>query len=181
MNLKRFLDWAQNEYSPRQRLSLVIPALIFICLFLPVLFLSAAITTDRAFKLPLFLWGYGNGVAGMIGIAAGAWLGLWTVRVQFILGRGTPSPFMPTQKLIVTGPYHYCRNPMILGVFLAYTGMAIWASSLSGLFITLLFLTAASVYIKVIEEKELEARFGKDYVEYKKTVPFIIPQFRGRT
>jgi protein-S-isoprenylcysteine O-methyltransferase Ste14 len=180
MNLKRFQEWAQKEYSPRQRLSLVVPVIIFFCLFLPVLFLSASITTDRAFKFPLLLMGYWNGMIGIIAIVTGAWLGLWTVRVQFVLGRGTPSPFMPTQKLIITGPYRYCRNPMILGVFIAYAGMAVWAASPSGLAMVLIFIIAASLYIKLIEEKELEARFGNDYVEYKNKVPFIIPQLRGK-
>jgi protein-S-isoprenylcysteine O-methyltransferase Ste14 len=30
-------------------------------------------------------------------------------------------------------------------------------------------------YIKLIEEKELELRFGKEYLDYKKDTPFIIP------
>jgi len=31
-------------------------------------------------------------------------------------------------------------------------------------------------YIKFIEEKELEQRYGDEYVEYKKRTPFIIPR-----
>ena len=31
------------------------------------------------------------------------------------------------------------------------------------------------VYLKLIEEKELEMRFGQDYLEYKKNTPFILP------
>jgi len=30
-------------------------------------------------------------------------------------------------------------------------------------------------YLKIIEEKELQLRFGNEYVEYKKKTPFIIP------
>jgi protein-S-isoprenylcysteine O-methyltransferase Ste14 len=32
------------------------------------------------------------------------------------------------------------------------------------------------MYIKFIEEKELEARFGQEYSEYKKRTPFFIPK-----
>jgi protein-S-isoprenylcysteine O-methyltransferase Ste14 len=32
-------------------------------------------------------------------------------------------------------------------------------------------------YIKRIEEKELELRFGQEYLEYKKQTPFLIPRF----
>jgi protein-S-isoprenylcysteine O-methyltransferase Ste14 len=38
----------------------------------------------------------------------------------------------------------------------------------------LLFSTA---YIK-LEEKELEARFGEEYKEYKRKTPFLIPKIR---
>jgi protein-S-isoprenylcysteine O-methyltransferase Ste14 len=36
------------------------------------------------------------------------------------------------------------------------------------------------IYIKLIEEKELEERFGSEYVEYKKRTPFLIPSFRRK-
>ena len=179
MNLKRFQYWAQQNYSPKQRLTLVIPALIFFCIFLPILFVSASITADLSLQLPRFQWGYWNGLIGIFAIAPGAGLGLWTVRIQFVLGWGTPSPFMPTQRLIITGPYRFCRNPMILGVFIAYAGLAFWAASPSGIILSLIFITAASAYIKLVEEKELEVRFGSEYVAYKNRVPFIIPHIRG--
>ena len=34
-------------------------------------------------------------------------------------------------------------------------------------------------YIKFIEEKELEQRYGDEYVEYKKRTPFIIPRLKS--
>jgi protein-S-isoprenylcysteine O-methyltransferase Ste14 len=30
-------------------------------------------------------------------------------------------------------------------------------------------------YLKIIEEKELQIRFGNEYIEYKRETPFIIP------
>jgi len=35
-----------------------------------------------------------------------------------------------------------------------------------------------ALYIKAVEESELEMRFGQDYVEYKKRVPMFIPRLR---
>jgi protein-S-isoprenylcysteine O-methyltransferase Ste14 len=32
------------------------------------------------------------------------------------------------------------------------------------------------IYIKLIEEKELEDRFGSEYLEYKRRTPFLIPR-----
>ena len=32
------------------------------------------------------------------------------------------------------------------------------------------------IYIKLVEERELEARFGEAYIAYKKSTPFIAPK-----
>jgi len=34
----------------------------------------------------------------------------------------------------------------------------------------------STTYIKLVEEKELEARFGEEYREYKRKTPFLIPK-----
>jgi len=57
----------------------------------------------------------------------------WTVKVQYSLGKGTPIPLMATQRLVVTGPYAFCRNPMTLGTAFFYAGIAVWRGSLSAL------------------------------------------------
>ena len=51
-------------------------------------------------------------------------------------------------------------------------------SYIVGFIAFLLGLIVGSAYHKFVEEKELEYRFGKDYLEYKKNVPFLIPTFR---
>lgn len=48
---------------------------------------------------------------------AGLFLCLWTV-ILFLGAKGTPVPINPPPKVITTGPYAYCRNPMLTGVFL---------------------------------------------------------------
>jgi protein-S-isoprenylcysteine O-methyltransferase Ste14 len=82
---------------------------------------------------------------------------------------------MPTKKLIIVGPFKYCRNPMTLGTIIAYSGVAIWVGSYTALSLVILFASMLIVYIKMIEEKELALRFGQDYMEYKKNTPFILP------
>ena len=103
----------------------------------------------------------------------------WTVKVQFSFGKGTPIPLMATQKLVVKRPYTYCRNPMTLGTTAFYFGFAIWTGSLSGLGLSLIYPVVMLVYIKLIEEKELEQRFGVEYLEYKRRTPFLLPRFRN--
>jgi protein-S-isoprenylcysteine O-methyltransferase Ste14 len=100
----------------------------------------------------------------------------WTVKVQYSLGKGTPIPLMATQKLVITGPYTYCRNPMTLGTTVFYLGVAIWIGSPSAFGLGLIYPVGILIYIKLAEEKELEERFGSEYLDYKRRTPFLIPR-----
>jgi protein-S-isoprenylcysteine O-methyltransferase Ste14 len=87
---------------------------------------------------------------------------------------------MATQQLIIQKPYNYCRNPMALGAIAVYLGVAILIGSISAIVLVLTFTVLLLVYIKFLEEKEMELRFGEAYREYRKQTPFIIPRFRKR-
>ena len=87
---------------------------------------------------------------------------------------------MATQKLVVKRLYTYCRNPMTLGTTAFYFEFAIWTGSLSGLGLSIIYPVVMLVYIKLIEEKELEQRFGVEYLEYKRRTPFLLPRFEIR-
>jgi len=80
------------------------------------------------------------------------------------------------------GPYAFCRNPMMLGELLYLTGLGLLLASPSFLALTwLAFFPVVVAYLKLVEEKELEARFGEAYLAYKRRVPFLIPRpGRGR-
>ena len=82
---------------------------------------------------------------------------------------------LPTKKLLIVGPFKYCRNPMTLGTIIAYGGIAILIGSFTALLVVAIFAVILIGYLKIIEEKELEIRFGSEYIEYKKKTPFIIP------
>lgn len=77
--------------------------------------------------------------------------------------------------LITTGPYSLVRNPMYLGIFLICLGAILlffkWWTAL----IFLLFFITRYVSLIISEEKKLLAVFPKEYAEYQKTVPRIIP------
>ena len=79
--------------------------------------------------------------------------------------------------MITTGLYSYVRNPMLLGLFIFVIGLGILFGSLSLIFIfTPLFILINVLYLKAIEEKEMEKKFGREYLEYKKKVPMFIPK-----
>lgn len=71
-------------------------------------------------------------------------------------------------------------NPMVLGTVAGYLGFGVWLGSVSGIALVLVSAAILLVYVKTFEEKELEARFGADYLEYKRTTPFLLPRIRRR-
>ncbi|MHC4621557.1 MAG: methyltransferase family protein [Planctomycetota bacterium] len=117
-------------------------------------------------------------LAGISG-TVGPLITLWSVWTQWIVGRGGPTPLAPTRKLITTGPYAYCRNPLHLGTILYVFAFGTFLANLTvGLICFLFEAIAVTGYVKGIEEKELALRFGLDYLEYKQNTPFLIPGIR---
>ena len=173
-----FKECAKREYSAKQRFIAIAFAGLIFALLIPFGIALGAGTMDRALNLPRLYWGVPNIIAGVVLIAIGWPLALWSIYVQFKLASGTPLPMMPTHKLIITGPFVYCRNPMTLGALLAYFGIAVILGSISALAIVLVLTILLLLYIKLIEEKELAARFGDEYLEYRKSTPLILPRLK---
>jgi len=118
-----------------------------------------------------------SGVLVLIGI----FFLLWSNLYLFQIGKGGPAEGMGvaisprTKKLVISGPYRYCRNPMVFGALTSYLALVIYLNSISGL-ITLIFLMCgAMIYLKYSEERRLLRDFGSEYIEYRKKVPMIIP------
>lgn len=102
---------------------------------------------------------------------------IWAVLWQLSKGKGTPVPVVPTQELLTSGPYQFCRNPMMLGFFLYLSGWAALFNRTGSWAATFVLTALLTLEIKLIEEKELEQRFGDAYREYKKKTSFFIPKF----
>ncbi len=109
--------------------------------------------------------------------AVGLAITVWAVFVQWRIGRGTPAPLAPTQRLVISGPYKYCRNPIELGAILYYFAVGMFFGNVFyGLACFGMGLVFGSAYHRFVEEKELALRFGAEYEEYRRTVPFLIPR-----
>lgn len=160
-------------------MALVIGALIF-PITIPAFLIVVAPQIDNYFGIGSFFYGLGNLIVGIPAITIGAIIAIWTIVIQITLASGTPFPMLPTKKLLVVGTFQYCRNPMTLGTIVAYVGVAILVGSFTALFVIAVFAAMLIGYLKLIEEKELQMRFGSEYVEYKKKTPFIIPKKPGR-
>jgi protein-S-isoprenylcysteine O-methyltransferase Ste14 len=113
---------------------------------------------------------------GELLIIAGAVFAWWANDIRSLAARGTQ---VPGQMLLTHGPYAYCRHPGSLGCVLLCLGFAMLFSSIATLVIVLLTSAAGLVSVKK-KEKELEARFGQEYVEYRKRTPFLLPLGKGK-
>ncbi|MFC1561329.1 methyltransferase family protein [Candidatus Latescibacterota bacterium] len=113
-------------------------------------------------------------------LVVGVLLILWC-NIHFLMAKGTPVPLNPPQRLVVSGPYAFTRNPMLTGLFAVLFGIGILISSISLMFIfTPLFILLNLIELKYIEEPELEKRLGEPYMDYKKRIPMFIPRFKAK-
>jgi protein-S-isoprenylcysteine O-methyltransferase Ste14 len=176
----KLLEQARNEYSPKQRIvALLFLAPIFLFV-LPYLFIRLGEKLDQWRQWSPILSLPFNLILGWLLILPSLLFGIWSNHSQFTIGRGTPVPLMATQKLVIQPPYTYCRNPMALGAIGMYLGAAILFRSIGAVFLVLLFASCLLIYIKLIEEKEMQSRFGQEYLTYKQQTPFLIPRFWNR-
>jgi protein-S-isoprenylcysteine O-methyltransferase Ste14 len=114
-------------------------------------------------------------------LMVGAPMVVWTI-LRFFRAKGTPIPFNPPPVFVADGLYAHIRNPMHLGWTIVLVGLGIMRQSLSLLVIlTPLFLLVHILYLKLVEEKELEKKFGQVYLDYKKRVPIWLPKLNPKS
>ncbi|HEX6226888.1 MAG TPA: isoprenylcysteine carboxylmethyltransferase family protein [Chryseolinea sp.] len=109
--------------------------------------------------------------------SGGLLLFLYTVLLFKNIGQGTLAPWSEKHKLVVVGPYRYCRNPMITGVLFILIGEAFFLYSNPILVWAICFFIINTVYFVISEEPKLEKKFGEDYRLYKQHVSRWIPRF----
>ncbi|MCK5345795.1 MAG: isoprenylcysteine carboxylmethyltransferase family protein [Candidatus Heimdallarchaeota archaeon] len=117
---------------------------------------------------------------GILLLIIGLVLAAWTVRLQFVFGKGTPAPWDPPKKLVIEGPYKYVRNPMITGALLILAAESLLLGSWSIAWWMAIFLIMNMIYFPFFEERELENRFGEEYRKYKQEVPRWIPKISDK-
>jgi protein-S-isoprenylcysteine O-methyltransferase Ste14 len=179
--MKRFEKWASREYPLWMRIlfSALVGGTLFVFL-VPYLLIVVFPGLDAKFGFPSLDLAPWNVILGILMVIGGFYFAFRTVYSQFSRASGTPLPVMATQKLLVDGTYQYCRNPMVFGTLLAYLGIAVVVGSISSILAVLIFGGLLLTYVKKVEERELEARFGQAYVDYKAHTPFLFPRFDKR-
>ena len=121
----------------------------------------------------MFFW-----ISGALLLISGVSVLGYTIILFEKIGKGTLAPWTEKEKLVIAGPYRYCRNPMITGVLFILSGETLLFHSTSILIWTGIFFVFNTLYFIIVEEPYLAERFGAEYREYKKNVPRWIPKLR---
>jgi protein-S-isoprenylcysteine O-methyltransferase Ste14 len=106
---------------------------------------------------------------------------LWSNTSLVTRGRGGPADgfgvaISPrSEKLVVSGPYRYTRNPMVFGVLSAYVSIFVFLGSIGGLVVLAVLIPLFVLYLQRFEEQRLLNDFGEEYEEYRRNVSMIIP------
>jgi len=131
--------------------------------------------------------------APFYGWAPSRWIGVALVilpippLLDFLLrfvheGHGTPAPFAPPRRLVVSGPFRYVRNPAYLCAVSIIAGQGLTSTSV--LVYAAVVALAFHLFVVLYEEPTLRATFDADYVAYWRHVPRWIPRLtpaiRGR-
>jgi protein-S-isoprenylcysteine O-methyltransferase Ste14 len=171
-----YSKWAQKERPESLRIAATLLAGVIFLILIPYFIIVVCPSWDQRLGLPSLDFGALNYLLGGLLVVVGLFFGLWSNLAQITRGRGTPLPILPTQELLTSGPYRYCRNPMTLGAILAYLGIGIIAGTAVGIGFVICFTALLILYLKQLEEKELAERFGDAYLQYRREVPFIVPR-----
>ena len=73
-------------------------------------------------------------------------------------------------QIFKDGPFQFSRNPIYLAMFVLLIGVGLTLNSFWFLFSGLVVAIMLHYGVIIPEENYLEKEFGKDYLEYKKTV-----------
>jgi protein-S-isoprenylcysteine O-methyltransferase Ste14 len=140
----------------------------------PILFLTALLlgfVSDRLLPVPFAV----SGETTVHWVIAGSLIligfGLAAAGIGDLSRAGTPVPTNePTRALATTGMHGWSRNPIYVGMFLIYGGIAVAARSPWALIFTLPLAITIRYGVVAREEAYLERRFGDAYRDYKSRV-----------
>ncbi len=134
----------------------------FLLLIILNIFLHYLIPIKHIIMFPYTLTGI---LLFFIGWIPNIWEGVYFRKINTSI----PSREMP-KKLATTGFFRISRNPVYLGMVVSLFGEAIFLGSLVTFIIPILFFILINIMNIPIEERNLEKRFGKEYLNYSKRV-----------
>lgn len=132
---------------------------------------AAAWLLDR--QLEFRIDGAGPGAVqqtiGVVALTAGLSVMFWGL-VTFVLARTPVNPMRPARRLVTWGPFRFSRNPMYVGLAVAYVGLAVLLNQAWPLVLLPVVLVTIGRTVIPREERHLRAAFGQHYDRYASRV-----------
>ena len=117
---------------------------------------------------------------GWIVVAIGGAIALPCIWEFAWRGLGTPAPFDPPRRLVISGPYRWVRNPMYLGFGIVLIGEALVFPNITWVILIMVvsLWIVVTLFVLGYEEPTLRRTFGADYETYCRNVHRWIPRVR---
>ena len=142
----------------------------------PTLFLlglgAAWLLETKVVRLRLIGGNANTGIIEILGtvlIVLGLMLSFWGM-LTFAQAKTAILPMRPATRIVDHGPYSFTRNPMYVGMSLAYLGGAL---VLNSVWTIILFPIVIALLLRLVilrEERYLSSAFGAEYDDYRKRV-----------
>jgi protein-S-isoprenylcysteine O-methyltransferase Ste14 len=135
------------------------------------------LTLQKQMAIPLFESPAG-GIPAIVLFSIVSLMCLHSSAMFVIYGRGTPLPLDEPSRLVIRGLYRYVRNPMAMFGIIQGFSVGLYLGSWPVMFYAILGVPVWNYIARPPEERDLEARFGAEFLEYKANVRCWIPRLR---
>ena len=161
----------KTESSPRAQIANGNPERGPVPIPPPLLYLAAlaaGIALHHFFPLALLPrgWDYAVG-AVLVAVSVSV---IPSILMRFRRARTPLDVRKPATALIADGPFRFSRNPIYVSMTLLYAGLAFFLGNGWVLIFAVPVLLVMNFWVVRREERHLEAKFGEDYLHYKRTV-----------
>jgi protein-S-isoprenylcysteine O-methyltransferase Ste14 len=109
-------------------------------------------------------------LVGLVGVGAGLASYSWALVLHYRTYRRPVQLGFSPPHLVTDGPYRFSRNPMYVSAFLVWLGWAIFYGSPTVLVGLGLLWSLFAFRVIPREERQLEALFGDEFRDYKRSV-----------
>ncbi len=147
---------------------------------IPGAYLGGGFLAQILLKLPVLPPVFGLRLLGGALLTLGAGIILVAMYELARYGEGTPNPKAPPRRLVTRGLYGLVRHPMFLGYDLCALGAGLFLRLTGALLVSFPLLLLWQVRFLRREERRLARRFGAEFEEYARRVPFLIPKARRK-
>ena len=152
-----FLFWMGIWLSPQPRFNIAVPQ-------------------NLSFSVPAanFSFSLLNLIISTPLLTAGSWIAIKGVKETTLKVAETHR----AETIVSTGTYSVVRHPQYFGGLLAHVGISFLLSAWYSLLVIPLMVVVV-YFISRKEEEELIGEFGKEYEDYRKRAPMLIPRIRS--